>query len=298
MFRIPRKPAAIAMTAILGTGLLGGAAFAAFTPTNDVAWSIDPANGAVTMSEAPKGTDLLKTVLDSLVAKNVITQAQEDAIITALKDARTANSDVLKKVVAGLLNESATYLGFNQQELRARLPGNSLGALADKTNGKSRDGLIQDLTQYANTAIDKAVADGKITQDQAAQLKANMPARITKFVDHVWPKTAPKVDIRSFIGNALKDARDYIGLPQKDIATKLKAGESLAQIAVDAGKTRDGLIAAVMTDANAKIAQAVSDGKLTQAQADQLKTKVQDAVAKLVDRTGPAPKANAPTASN
>ncbi len=250
MFRIPRTPAVIAMTAILCTGLLGSAAFAAFAPSSDVAWSIDPANGTVTMNEAPKGADLLKTVLDSLVAKNVITQAQEDAIIAALKDARTAQSGVLKKVVAGLLNESATYLGFNQQELRARLPGTSLGALADKTNGKSRDGLIQDLTQFANTAIDKAVTDGTITQDQAAQLKANLPARITKFVDHVWPKTTPKADLRSFIGNALKDARDYIGLPQKDIATKLKAGESLSQIAVDAGQTRDGLIAAITSDAN------------------------------------------------
>lgn len=291
MFRIPRKAAIVAVTAVFGTGLLGSAAFAAFAPATDFTFSVNDANGSLTLNEAPKG-DSLKTILDGLVSKNVITQAQEDAILAAVKDARGGDRDaILRKIVGGLLQESATYLGIQPAQLRTQLPGTSLGAIADKTSGKSRSGLIADLTTFANAAVDKAVADGKLTQDQATKLKTALPARITTFVDHTWP--TPQPNVRAFIGDVTKDARDYLGLSQKDIASQLRAGKSLGDIAQStSGKSRDGLIAAIMDDANAKIAKAVSDGKLTQAQADQLKTTVRDAVTKLVDHKGTAPKSN------
>src|SRR5512135_1554581 len=92
MFRIPRKAAIVAVTAIFGTGLLGSAAFAALAPAPDVTFSLDPSTGSVSLDEAPK-TDALKTILDGLVSKNVITQAQEDAILAAVKDARGGDRD-------------------------------------------------------------------------------------------------------------------------------------------------------------------------------------------------------------
>lgn len=294
MFGITRKAALVGVTAVLCTGLLGSAALAAFAPAPAPSFSIDPESGTITMSEAPKGAETLKTILDTLVTKGVITQAQEDAILTAVRDAR-GDDGVLRKVVAGLLQESARYLGFNQQELRARLPGTSLGALADKTNGKSRDGLIADLTTFADNAVDKLLADGKITQDQANKAKAAIPGRITQFVDHTWPKTKPqpRANIGTFLGGLVKDARDYLGLSQQDLMTQLRSGKSLGDIAnATAGKDRQGLIDTLVTDANGKIDQAVQQGRLTQAQADQLKTRVRDAVTKAVDHKGGAPKAS------
>ena len=292
MFGITRKAAVVGVTAVLCTGLLGSAAFAAFVPAPAPSFSIDPESGTITMSEAPKGAETLKTILDTLVSKGVITQAQEDAILAAVKDAR-GDDGVLRRVVAGLLQESARYLGFNEKELRARLPGASLGALADKTNGKSRDGLIADLTTFADNAVDKLLADGKITQDQATKAKAAIPDRVTKFVDHVWPKTQPKgqprADLGAFLGQLAKDARDYLGLSPQDVMTQLRSGKSLGDIAdATAGKSRQGLIDTLVGDANSKIDKAAQKGDLTQAQADQLKTKVQDAVTKLVDHKGGA----------
>ena len=294
MFRITHKAAMIALTAIIGVGLLGSAAFAAFAPSTDYSFGLDQQTGAVTMTDTTKA-DALKTILDGLVSKGVITQAQEDAILAAVKDAR--GDSVLRMVVAGLLKESATYLGFNEQELRARLPGTSLGALADKTQGKSRGGLIADLTTYANNTVDKLLAAGKITQDQADKAKAAIPERIAQFVDHVWPKTQPKPaarpNVKSFIGDAIKDATSYLGISQKDIATQLRSGKSLGDIAnATPGKSREGLIDAVVNDANAKIDQAVQAGKLTADQATQLKSTVKNAVTQLVDHKGNAPKAS------
>ena len=49
------------------------------------------------------------------------------------------------------------------KDLRAKLPGTSLGALANGTAGKSRDGLVADLVTAGNADIDKALANKKIT---------------------------------------------------------------------------------------------------------------------------------------
>ena len=60
--------------------------------------------------------------------------------------------------------------------------GKSLGDIA-KDQGKSRDGLVQALTTAANTRIDKAVADNKLTAEQAATFKTKVAAEIATFVD-------------------------------------------------------------------------------------------------------------------
>jgi hypothetical protein len=188
MFRIGRKAALTAMAALFSTALLGGVALAAFAP-------VQAATQVVAGTEANKDRgDSLKTILDELVQRNVITQAQADAILAAIaasKPDRT-HEELLRRVAQAFLAQSASYLGMTMEDLRAKLPGTSLGALADATPGKSKAGLVQVLTRFANDAIDKAVADGRLTAGQAERAKAIVAAHVTKFVDHVYPKKEPR----------------------------------------------------------------------------------------------------------
>ncbi len=293
---IGRRAAVVAVTTILGLGVLGSAAFAALAPTTtqDGASIIAPLPG-MALAEAPKGKSL-KSVLDALVTKGVITQQQEDAILAALKDTHRDNDrdrdDFLKRVLAGLFGQSATYLGVQPAELKAKLPGTSLGAIANATPGKSRDGLVTHLVNAANQAIAKALADGKITQAQADRATAAVPEHVAKFVDHTWPAPKPRMpNVRAFIGDVMDESRDYLGISQKDLMTQLRSGKSLGEIAdATPGKSKSGLVSALVSDANAKIDKAQQSGKLTADQAAQLKTKVQEEIGKLVDRKGPAVK--------
>ena len=291
-----RRAVIAAVTAVFGLGLLGTAAFAAFAPAPADTFALVPSLPGAPVAEAAKGGDKLKALLDALVTKGVITQGQEDAIIGAVKDARgdKAREDFLRKVLASLFEQSATYLGMQPADLKAKLPGTSLAAIANGTAGKSRDGLVTYLTSAANDAIAKALADKKITQDQADKAKAAAPAHIASFVDHTYMKPQPRAvvpNIKQFIGEAQRAARDYLGLSDKDLMTALRGGKSLGEIAdATAGKSRTGLIATLVNTANAKIDQAVKDSKLTADQAVQLKSKVSDAVTQLVDRKGPTVK--------
>lgn len=280
--------------AALTVALLGGAALAAFAPVD-----YDPVDAVAAelgiAAPANSGTDKLKTILDALAAKGVITAAQEDAILAAVRDADPARgAGALKRILSGLLEGSAKYLGLTVADLKTKLPGTSLGAIANATPGKSRAGLVADLQSSVNAAIDKALAANTITKEQSDKAKADAPGQIAKFVDHVYAqRPAPKTTTRvpkaaEFVGDAIAVARDYLGIAQADLTKALREGKSLGDIAnATAGKNRDGLVAQLTTAANTRIDKAVTDGKLTAAAAAALKGQVGSAVTALVDRKGP-----------
>jgi hypothetical protein len=183
------KTVAIVSAGFLGAGLLGGVAFAAVpTPTGTVAMTPPDTNTATATDERVRAK--LKAVLDALVAKSVITQAQEDAIIDALTTVAKHEHPKLRELVGDVAKESVSYLGLPADQVKQQLrSGKSLGEIADGTAGKSRDGLLADLDAKAKTRIDAAVAAGTITQAQADQLLPKVDAGIVKIVDH---KGSPK----------------------------------------------------------------------------------------------------------
>jgi ribosome-binding protein aMBF1 (putative translation factor) len=283
-------------TGALTVALLGGAAFAAFAPVAyDPVSAIEAELGIA--SPANSGTDKLKAILDALAAKGVITVGQVDAILAAVRDAEPKrDAGVIKRILAGLLEGSAKYLGLTVADLKAKLPGTSLGAIANGIAGKSRAGLVADLQNTVNAAIDKALAAAAITKEQADKAKIDSPSQIAKFVDNVHEqRPAPKakavtraIKITEFVGDAFGAAREYLGLSQADLAKALREGKTLGDVAsTTAGKSRDALVAQLTTAANAKIDKAAADGKITADQAAALKAQVGPAVTALVDRKGP-----------
>ncbi len=180
---------------VLSVGLFGAAAFAAFGPNLSPSLAaVDGPNGPLSVSD-DRGTGKLHQILDDLVKKGTITAAQRDAILQAIKNAAKhpkkpaakADGRQLHRVVGDLLSQSAQYLGIPASDLRTKLSGHSLADLANNATGKSRQGLVDYLSNAANSAIDKAVQNNKLTADAAAKLKAAVPDRVAKFVDHTFP---------------------------------------------------------------------------------------------------------------
>ncbi|HEY8730825.1 MAG TPA: hypothetical protein VIN69_02470, partial [Candidatus Limnocylindria bacterium] len=91
------KTAAIVSVGVLGAGLLGGVAFAAAPTATDTATLTAPDTTANAMADKAAGK--LKVALDALVAKGVITQAQEDAIVAALTADCKADHPKLREFV-------------------------------------------------------------------------------------------------------------------------------------------------------------------------------------------------------
>lgn len=284
-----RKIVLAAGVGTLTAVLLGGAALAAFAPvTYDSPSVIEGDIAAAT--PANSGTDKLKAILDGLVAKGVITVGQADAILAAVKTANPVRDNgTVKRIFAGLFEESAKYLGLTVGELKAKLPGTNLSAIAQTTAGKTVTGLTATLQNAVNVAIEKALAEAKITKEQADKAKADAPAQIKKFVEQNHPQPrAPKTTTRvlkvtEFVGDIYKAGREYLGLSQADLLKALREGKTLGEIATTAGKNKAELVATITGAANAKIDKAATDGKLTVEQATALKAQVGPAVTTLVD---------------
>ena len=280
----------------LGVGsvaLFGAAALGAFGPetSSSLVSAVVPTASAV-FGEDRTG-DKLKQILDGLVQKGVITSQQEDAILAAAKEA-TAKPVRSAKVVRDLLGESAKYLGLAPKDLAGKLPGTSVGKIADATPNKTRSGLVTALSVAANEDITKALSEKKITDDQAKKLRDGLAAEINTFVDRTWP-TKPTAaqrphvpNVKAFLGDLLQTARDYLGgVTLQDVAVAMRSGKSLGDIANDKGKSRDGLVQVLTTAANTRIDKAVADKELTVEQATTLKTKVAAEITTFVDRKAP-----------
>lgn len=79
------------------------------------------------------------------------------------------------------LRAAAEYLGLSRVELRSRLKGTSLAALA-VARGKSVDGLEAAILEPFRARLDRARASGRISPQQAAQRLARIERRIAELV--------------------------------------------------------------------------------------------------------------------
>jgi hypothetical protein len=72
-----------------------------------------------------------------------------------------------------------------------------------------------------------------------------------------------------------KAVADKLGLSVTDLETQLHSGKTLTTLAKDKGIAETDLYAAAASAAKPQLDQAVKDGKLTQAQADQVLQQIQ-----------------------
>jgi polyhydroxyalkanoate synthesis regulator phasin len=175
----------IALTALLA----GGAGAMAFAPSFAGA---QDSGSTTTTEETADRPHPLEDAIQALVADGTITQDQADKVIAAVKAARPDHGPGPRHHVAKVeLQAAADYLGVSIEDVRTALQdGKTLATLAGE-QGKDVDGLIAALVDATSARIDKAVADGKLTQEQADEAKANLQDHVTHFVNEGGPRPGP-----------------------------------------------------------------------------------------------------------
>ena len=186
------------------TAFIGGAALAGFQlPVGDTTTVATVPAAIDAATDQDRSKDKMKAILDALVAKGTITQAQEDAILQAFKDAAPSPKPNAKPgrpsgpnpmaFMGDLMRSASDYLGIDPKTLLPQLrAGKSLADIANglSAQGKSASGLIAALTNAANARVDAAVTAKKLTADEAASLKTKIAAEITAFVNRSFTKPA------------------------------------------------------------------------------------------------------------
>jgi hypothetical protein len=151
--------------------------------------------------------------------------------------------------------------------------------------------LSDALKQALKNRIDEAVTDGRLTEEHADALKERLDAAGAPLV---FGGFGPGFGGHPFAGHLglwhlghvgdLDAVSTYLGLTAEDLRAALADGKSLAEIAREEGKSVDGLVQALVTEAEERIDAAVADGRLTEAQAGELKEDLEDRITELVNR--------------
>ena len=159
---------------------------------------------------------------------------------------------------------------------------------------------LEDATKAAAIEqVDQALADGKLTQEQADAMKERIESGEGPFLfgpgfgfRHAFGGPGgmgghfggPGGEGRHlFFGGKLDAASEYLGVGEADLMERLANGESLAEIAQAEGKSVDGLEQAILAAARSRLDEAVADGHLTQEQADAMFERLQSVVDDIVN---------------
>lgn len=140
--------------------------------------------------------------------------------------------------------------------------GTTLASADDGMGSKGGKGM--------STLLSTLVTNGTITQSQADA--------ITKTATDL--RSAAKVMKQANRASLDAVVTSTLGISLEALNTRMKAGESLAQIA---GSKKDALIAALTTELNKQIDAAVTAGKVTAAQATAQKVKTTERVTNMVN---------------
>src|SRR5438067_1937540 len=180
---------------------------------------------------------------------------------------------------------AATYIGITEAQLRTELGTDKSLADVAIAHGKTRDGLIAALVAAQQQNIAALVDQKGIgARPNPANGYGPGPGGFGR-----GPGGG------NVIGDTEAAAAAYLGTTEADLETKVRAGQTLAQIAnATAGKSRDGLVNALIADATAKIDAAQKAGTITADQATQLKSSLSTRLGQAVDTARPFPGRRAP----
>jgi len=169
-----------------------------------------------------------------------------------------------------------------QEELKA---GKSLVELAE-AQGVDTDDVVALLVKQQEAKLAEAVKAGKLTQEQADKMTENASERVKDQVENTH--AGKGFDKGRGFGGGYEKNEELLSLLKLDadkLQEELKSGKSLAEVAKAQGVDTDDVVALLVKEQEAKLAEAVKAGKLTQEQADKLAENASEHVKAQVENT-------------
>ncbi len=193
---------------------------------------------------------------------------------------------VKRKVVAGTVAALAVGgagAGVAATQLGSSPSAESKAIVADaaKRLGVEPNKLSDAIKQALLDRVDAAVAAGRLTKEEGAELKQRINA-------DEFPLFGPPAFGHGFPGphpffHGLDAAAEYLGLTEAELRTRLNDGKTLADIAKAEGKSVDGLEEALQNDAKEKLDAAVKAGRLTKDEEQQVLKDLSSRIDELVN---------------
>lgn len=187
-----------------------------------------------------------------------------------------------------LVDAAAEATGLTHQEIIEQVRAGSTLAEVITANGANVDAVIDAAVTDATEQINAAVTEGRITQEEADTMIAELETVFTEMVNGEFAPQGPQG--HPFARGVIQLAAEQTGLTVQEIREQLRAGNSLATILTDNGVDVNAFIDLAVSQAEERLSQAVENGRLTQEEAD---ARLAEFRANLTERINQVPNAEA-----
>lgn len=160
----------------------------------------------------------------------------------------------------------ATALGVDAETLRSELAaGKSIADIAEE-QGIEIDAVVEALIADVETHLAEHVADGSLTEDEAADKLANAEAKIAEKVTEARTLDGRGPGFRR--GAPLSSTViEMLGVDAAALREALAAGQSVADVANENGVDLDDIVSTLVDEKAAHLAEHIADGSLTEEEA-------------------------------
>jgi hypothetical protein len=178
---------------------------------------------------------------------------------------------------AGSLATIAKALGISESDLTTALQGGKTVADVATEKGVDLSKVVDAIVAEQTVALKQAVSSGRITQAQAddrlAKLKTNLPTMLSTKLPTRPQGFSPRGGGMGPFGSPATIAK-ALGISESDLSTALQSGKSIADVATEKGVDLSKVVDAIVAEQTEALKQAVSSGRITQAQADNMIAKL------------------------
>ncbi|HSL59035.1 MAG TPA: hypothetical protein VK866_14415 [Acidimicrobiales bacterium] len=174
------------------------------------------------------------------------------------------------------IQEAAALLDMEPRDLLAALrDGATLAELAE-AEGVSVDDLIAAMLTRPQERLAEAVEDGVLTQEEADAHLARITEQVTAIVNgEIEPIGGPR--------DSMAGVAELLGLEPSEVVEALRGGQTLADLAGDAGVSVEDLVDALLANHAERLDRAVENGRLTADEAAERLAEIEDHVTDVVN---------------
>jgi uncharacterized protein (DUF2267 family) len=240
--------------------------------------------------------------INQAVLNGRLTQERADEMLATLQEAVTNFIMTGERPELGgerggmgeIVDVVTEQTGLTAQEIREQIQAGSSLADVITANGGNVQVVIDAAVTAATERINEAVANGRLTQERADEMLANLPQMITDMVNGELPLNAmqPGNRDRARFVNSVATAT---GLTAAEITEQVQAGTSLATILTENGVNVETFVDEQLADMQTRLDEQVAAGRISQAVAD---ARLALARVELIDRLNRVPQAPATDANS
>jgi uncharacterized protein (DUF433 family) len=233
--------------------------------------------------------------INQAVASGNMTQDRANQLLANLKDEVTKgiNGDLFPNQLDGvavrraseriLLQATADATKLSPADILQQLGAGKTLADIITANNATVESVVNAAVTKATADINAAVKDGRLGQVQADTLIANLPKAYTAAVNGEDRARATKALVTLAV---LRLAAEQTGLTVPDIVKEIRSGKSLADVLTEHKVDTATFIMTAVDAAKKRLDQAVTKGRITQADADKRLEQFQQRLTEQINNAG------------